>query len=303
MKIIKYFLALICSLGFIACSNVSYPNWYFSSNQDEYYLYGFGEAKNLQEAKAVALQDLAYGISLNLESNLEVKKQQLDSIFSSGVSNDIAISVNDIELDSIDFPLIEYSNDLIYIQARLNKERFTNKIKSDINDYATSIRGILNAVKSSNCNTLLPKDRKSLQDLLTKANLKNNLLLSFNEALVQQNLFNNVKTILEMESSADYTAYLETGSNREYELINSALMSEYGKFFNIIAKNPDLLHITNNIIINKNLGEITLNTIIKDCNDNVVFSTNLKANNETLEESIIRLRVQLYKKLLSWTNS
>lgn len=304
-KLLIYFLVIFGSLFFIACSgsSVAYPNWYLDSSTDNKYLYGVGEAENLTSAKLAALNDMASKISLNIQSNLNIRKEQIDSKVSSSFNNDIGINVNDIELDSVEYPLIEEVEGLFFVQARLLKSKVINKLNSDISSYSIDMINILNDIKNSKCSTMNPKHRFHLLNLSNNADHKSKQIVSLNGIVKQKQLLQSVKTMLESPPSAYYVSFASGGSSSSYTLVDNALINEYSKFFSIQPKSFDIYYIENTYNINNN--RILLNASIMDCNNNAIFSISLESSNDEKESNwhsnaIKRLQAQIYKKMLSW---
>ncbi|RAX53815.1 hypothetical protein CCY99_05380 [Helicobacter sp. 16-1353] len=306
----RYFLIIICVIAscfFIACSGtISYPDWYLKSQSDSRYLYGVGEADSLQDAKLAALNDLASKISLNIESNINIQKEQIDSKVTSKINNNVGINVSDIELDSVEHPIIEEIDGLFFVQARVEKVKIINKLNSDIDSSAIKINSILSDIKNSKCSTMSPKHREKLLELLALSDYKSQQISSLNGVVRQKQLLDNVANMLLHPPRAYYISFAKGGNSNDYKLVDNALMNEYNKFFSISSKDSDIYYIENRYDIHKTNTQVTiaLDSSIKDCNDNVVFNTTLEVVQDVKDKSIAiainRLKAQLYKKIYSW---
>lgn len=72
----KYFLSFLLSLVFLGCGGnpepLAYPSWYLNPPQNSSsYLYGAGEGKDIQTAKASALSSVAASLSITVSSELK----------------------------------------------------------------------------------------------------------------------------------------------------------------------------------------------------------------------------------------
>lgn len=301
------FIISINGILFIACggANINYPNWYLKSNQDSKYLYGVGEADTLQGAKSAALSDLASKISLNIESSLNIQKEQIDSKITSKVNNNVDINVSDIELDSIEHPIIDEIDGLFFVQARIEKVKIINKLNGDIDSNAIKINTILNDIKNSKCSTMSPKHRSNLLTLLAQSNYKSQQITALGGIIKQRQLLENVNNMLVHSPIAYYASFAKGGKSDDYKFVDNALINEYSKFFNIDTKASDIYYIENRYDISRTNAQIkiSLNASIKDCNANAIFNTTLEAqdsNDKSISDAINRLKVQLYKKIYSW---
>lgn len=303
------FLLIACVVFFIACSNdvapqINYPQWYIDGSNDTRFLYGYGESNSLKDAKARALEDLAQGISLTLESSLNVKKELKNDEVSSEIKSDIGISVDSIELDSAEFSIIDEVDGIFFVQVRLEKSKLIDKINNDINNIAIPIKNILNEVRDSGCNVISPRDKYTLQGLFDEANNNAKKIYALDGKVTQENLLKSTQLMLSFPSNALYEAYARGGSSKEYSLLNNAFMSEYAKFFKLHSQDStlkELFKIESNYVLNGR--EVNLITNIKDCNGAVIFEANLKAESAQINSSISRLKAQLYKKLNAWVIS
>ncbi len=300
----------VIAILFSACgvSGISYPLWYAQNNEDSRYLYGVGQADDLQSAKLMALNDLALQISMNIESSLNIHKQQIDSNISSKISNDIGISVNDIELDSVEYPLIENIDGVFFIQARMEKAKFISKLNSNVNTSLVAIKGLLGDIKTLNCNTISPKDKYKLQNLVNNVIWKNQQITSLGGKVKQSNLINVAQTIVSTPSSAYYVSFAHGGDSKDYQLIDNGLISEYTKFFSIVPKDTSAFYIENVYSVLKRDSTIQVKLVanIKDCNGSAIFSANVESStnaNQTMSDVVTRLKAQLYKKINTWVTT
>ncbi|RDU65465.1 LPP20 family lipoprotein [Helicobacter sp. MIT 14-3879] len=297
----KKLFFLIILFTIIACSSnpkIQYPEWYLNTPSNTNYIYGIGEGDNLKEAKIMAIEDIASKISLNIESSLEIEKKAIDSNISNKINSNIGISVDDIQLDNVEYINTEEINNRFFTQAKIKKELLTKKFNADIQKQIISIKNIINDIKTLGCNTYSPKEQYKLNELYSKANQKAKYILALEGNVVEKNILKNTKEILSQSSNAYYVSFAKNGNSNKYKDIDNALMSEYKKFFNITSKDETIYYIENIYYINNN--ELNLIINIKDCNGNVVFNTNLKDKNKNLTSAINRIKAQLYKKLSTW---
>lgn len=304
-----YSRALIL-LGFfiVSCSSVvQYPSWYLSTNEDSSYLYGVGSSNNLQDAKFEALNDIASQISLSVESDINISKEQKNENLSSSMSSNIGINVSNIELDSLEYPLVEEVDDVFFVQARIKKDIIISKLNSNINFYTTDINNILNSIKSSMCRTLSPKHKRSLSLFMSKINSYSKQIKSLGGVVSNQALIDSVNEVLQNQPTAYYASFVQGGKGDDYSLIETSLLNEYNKFFNIQSKDSNIYYIENRYNITRTINSIGIMfySSIKDCSNNVIFNTSIEVSQDSrdMNLAIDRLKAQLYKKMYSWIES
>ena len=302
------YLRVLVFFGFfiVSCSSVTqYPSWYLSSNEDSRYLYGVGSSNNLQDAKLEALNDLASQISLSIESDINISKEQKDENLSSTINSNIGINIGDIELDSLEYPLFEEIDDVFFVQARIKKEIIISKLNSNINLYTNDINRILNSIKSSKCRTLSPKHKYELSLFISKINSYSKQIKALGGVVANQILIDSVNEVLQHQPSAYYASFVQGGRSSDYSLIEDSLLSEYNKFFDIQSKDSNIYYIENkyNLTRTIDLVGIKFHTSIKDCSNNVVFNTSIEVDSKDVNLALDRLKAQLYKKIQAWVES
>ena len=144
-----------------------------------------------------------------------------------------------------------------------------------------------NEIKASNCSSILPKQKNTLQDLLNKISSANRKIIALD------GVENLTPSIIKEFYSLPLAAYYE--STNIDNVINKVLMGEYSKFFDISTKNKNIYKI-HSFYSKDSSNRIDFRTNIIDCNGNTVFSA--KIDNES---SIDRLKVRLYKSLLDYS--
>lgn len=301
----RYALAGGVAVLFVSCAGVSYPSWYVQSPQDSKYLYGVGEGANLQAAKLEALNDIAAQISVSMESSLNIQQSQISSgesqDFTSTIASQIGVRVESIELDNLEYPHIEESGDRVFVQARIEKAKVIAKFNANIESLAMRAREILKEVESSKCEAMLPSSRNKLLYLYQQIDSQAKKIRALNGKVAQENLIKNLANVIAISPSAYYRSFASGGNADAYRRIDSALLSEYGKFFTIKSKDSKIFYIENRYMIDEGGAHlVTLNVSIKDCNDNALFDMQIKSNERNIQDATERLKVQLYKKLKSW---
>lgn len=294
---------------FAACGagSPSYPSWYLKNEADSKYLYGVGEAEGLRAAKSAALNDLATKISLKLDSDLSIQKEQTNANLSSKTASNVEISVRDIELDAVEYPFVEEVGGVFFAQARLEKSKLLNKLSSELDAQTTQISGILNDIKAAKCTTISPKQKHKLANLYSEADYKSQQIRALGGAVRQSQLLGGVSSMLTFSPEASYTTLARGGGSEDYRAIDGALMGEFARFFSIVAANSGIFSIQNEYEVEKlsNKTSVKLGVSVKDCLGVAVFSESLEAAQDSrdLKPTISRLRAQLYKKLDSWVKS
>lgn len=302
---IKVFSFVFVGFLISSCSvSMQYPNWYLVGGEDSNYLYGVGSSSNLQDAKFEALNDMASQISLSIESDINISKEHSNDHFSSAVSSNIGVNINDVELDSLEYPQIDEIGNVFFVQARIKKEIVISKLNSNIDIYTTDIRNILNSIKYSNCRTLSPKHRYKLSLFMSKINLYAKQIKALNGKIINQALIDDVNLVLQNQPLAHYASFAQGGKTADYSLIQTAIANEYNKFFHIQKADSDIYYIENRYNISRGINKISisLHTSIKDCSNNIVFDTSIEASQDSRDINIAldRLKAQLYKKINSW---
>lgn len=291
---------ILCLITFIGCTT-SYPSWYLKQEYQNNYIYGVGEGKSLNEAKSLALSDIAAQISLEIKSSLDIKntytmENDTQDIYKQN-NNDINISVDDIGLNNIEYTNIEDINNIFYVKARIEKNALISKLNADISSYMKQIDIILDDTKTSSCSSLSPKHRNELNNITHNAEIKTMQIQSLkgNTPYAAK-----LKQIIALLSTAS-KAYISNNSQFDDELLDSALKTEYGKFFSLDNKASGDYNIVQSYEI-KGLDStnILLNVSINDCNNNAIFNTSIESSGKDKKSAIDRLKAQLYKKLYEW---
>ncbi len=116
MKITQFFFSILSILFFAACGGskeaqpVSYPSWYMNlPNNNGTSLYGVGEGRNIDEAKASALNAVAASLSTTVSSEFKKNESTLsfngnENAYHSAI-NTIKAQVKEIEFN--DYQVIE----------------------------------------------------------------------------------------------------------------------------------------------------------------------------------------------------
>lgn len=304
-----YYKALaFFGIFFVSCSSVTqYPSWYVSTNDDTSYLYGVGSSSNLQDAKFEALNDIASQISLSVESDISVSKEYSNDHFSSSTNSSIGVNVSDIELDSLEYPLIDEIDKTFFVQARIKKDIVISKLNTNINLYVVDINSIVDSIKNSRCRTLSPKHRYDLSLFMSKINLYSKQIRALQGVVSNQEVIDSINEFLQHKPIAYYVSFAQGGKGDDYSLIEASLLSEYNKFFDIQDKDSSIYYIENRYKITRMASSagIMLNASIKDCNGSTIFNTSIEASQDSrdINPVIDRLKAQLYKKIKSWVEN
>lgn len=301
----KVFNIALLGIFISSCSyNIEYPDWYLIGNEDSSYLYGVGSSNNLQDAKFEALNDIASQISLSIESDTNILKEQNNEHFTNIVSSNIGINVSDIELSSLEYSKIDKVDDIFFVQAKIKKEVVISKLNSNINTYITDINDILNSIKNSKCETLSPRHKYKLSLFMSKINLYVKQIKALGGNITNQSLVDNVNKLLQNQPLAYYVSFAKGGSSSDYSLIQTSITNEYNKFFSIQKSNPNIYYIENRYNVSRSINKLTVSlyTSIKDCNNNTIFNTSIESSQSSRDINIVldRLKAQLYKKINSW---
>lgn len=288
-----------------SCSSIiQYPDWYLRGNEDSNYLYGVGSSISLQDAKFEALNDIASQISINIESNTNILKEQNNEYFNSIVSSNIGINISDIELDSLEYLNIDKLDGVFFVKARIKKDVLISKLNSNIDIYVSDINTILNSIKYSNCKTLSPKHKHKLSLFMLKINSYVKQIKSLNGDVINQSLIDNVNSLLQNQPLAYYISFAKGGNSVDYSLIQTSITNEYNKFFSIQKSDSDIYYIENRYNVTRGINKIDvlLHTSIKDCNNNTIFNASIESSQPSRDINIVidRLKAQLYKKIISW---
>ena len=282
----KISLALTLIFFLSSCSKVDSIYSSLHENKNSTYLIGIGSSLNLNESKLFALNDLVSQISLDISSSLNLESKLLDSKSSKKIDSNIKINVNNITLDGVEFSINE-ANGIFFVKASIEKKKVINFLNELINEYISLAFEVVNEIKASNCSSILPKQKNTLQDLLNKISSANRKIIALD------GVENLTPSIIKEFYSLPLAAYYE--STNIDNVINKVLMGEYSKFFDISTKNKNIYKI-HSFYSKDSSNRIDFRTNIIDCNGNTVFSA--KIDNES---SIDRLKVRLYKSLLDYS--
>lgn len=302
MKLYHTIFSLLFILLLSACSStdsISYPIWYFNVNDSVDELYGVGASKNLADAKALALSDLASKISLKLDSSLNVDISKKNDDVSKTFRNEIQIISENITLLGLEYSKIEESQGMFFAQVRILKSKLISKLQSSNDELSLQVRDILQSIKHSSCHSITPHQKRILIELLNNL-VSNNLIITSLNGTINNRQVKTLQEILQTPILASYTSNTQGVDSYEYGLIDAALLSEYAKFYSIVPRQEAVYNIVNNYKLTKgNETDISLDIAIYDCNNNVIFSAHLKSSSQDLNNAIKRISAQLYKKLKS----
>ncbi|PAF44467.1 LPP20 family lipoprotein [Helicobacter sp. 11S02596-1] len=278
-----------CSSG-IAGGSVASPQWFLSAPKDGIYLYGNGSANSLEEAKKIALNDLASSIQVKINSNTAITNTQDDTKQSSSMSQNIQLSLSDLELQNIELKESAYQNNRYYAQVRVKKSILLQNLEHKYN----ALFGTLPAIVPQ-CASISLKDKNELEDLLARLGVLAQTILALKPNANLTSLTPYQKVL--QANSPNPLVHLVFSPTDDEALINS-LSGEYAKFFkNTSDKNTFVIK---NKLTTQSVGngiKITLEADFYDCNQKLFLHIEANETNETKEKAQNRLKVKLYKSL------
>lgn len=289
------FLFVGC-LGIHTSSSLVPPSWFTTPAQDTRFLYGHGSGKTLEESKQNAINDLALSVRVKINSNTFVTNTQENDNQNSNISQNIRLSLKDISLEGLEFSHNDYKNSQYYSQVKVPKKALAKTLKNQYDTLFFKLR----AFDTQACKTLSILDKKILSDLLEEANsLRETIyivapsasldsLVSYNEILKKNSPLPKARLVFSPQGEDD---------------IISAISSEYAKFVKNTSE-EDIQIAQNKISIAnvKDQIKISLQVDFKDCHNKIFFSFQIESIQDTKEDAIARLKVQLYKKLTDYSS-
>ncbi len=295
---ILYSIALM--LMMLGCSNHSAnpPSWYGKSVSSESSFVGFGSARDLDSAKANALNDIVTQLNVVVSSHFSSATQRQDSMLSYNSSSEVYLDNLGMELSNVSYTKSVLENQRYYVQAEIAKKSIIMQLQKSFN----STYSKLNTQNMNRCaSSLSIKDKtileRSLKDLQSYALLLQTLGSSTKS-------LQNLETILNVNTPLP-SAKLIVESNLPSDKISSDIAKELGYFYVIQGDSTHTLKATVKVDNpNSRNAKIDIIFSIHDCRNNPIFNTNVsfEANNtkEALSFASKRVSVQLYKKIQEW---
>ncbi len=289
---------MLCVLVCCGCVGSNPPSWFLNPQTSSDKFYGVGVGASLAQAKQVAMNDLAQSVQAQVSSNTNLTHIQSDDLLSTNLSQDITLNVTSLDLPNLKVSNQSYTKGEYYVQVSISKKDLLTPL---INDYTSKVN-TLKSISQTSCGALnlpefyrLNKETKILNNLYQtiKTIAPNQILDSapsqFDSVLAENLPLPKVQVVYQ-------------GSLDSYQHI---LSGEIAKFFRI-SNEGNLPIMENSVSITtsqtslKNTYEIQLNSVIKDCQGNVVFQTLIKEQQDSKENVFKRAGVVLYKKLLEY---
>lgn len=289
------FLFVGC-LGIHTSSSLVPPSWFTTPPQDARFLYGHGSGKTLEESKQNAINDLALSVRVKINSNTFVTNTQENDNQNSNISQNIRLSLKDISLEGLEFSHNDYKNSQYYSQVKVPKKALAKTLKNQYDTLFFKLRSF----DAQACKTLSILDKKILSDLLEEANSLRETIYVVAPSMRLDSLA-NYNEILEKNSPLPKTRLVFSPQSEED--IISAISSEYAKFVKNTSEEGTQIAQNKISITNiKDQIKISLQVDFKDCHNKVFFSFQIESTQDTKEDAIARLKVQLYKKLTDYAS-
>lgn len=259
----KFFLVVLSIFLLTACASnqkievttPKYPNWYINPQyEDQNYLYGVGEGKNIEEAIKSALVAISSRLSLNISSSSTVysksyrdfreyvTKESTQKIF----SNTENLKFNNYEI--LESKKISFNSFIINLQIK----------KIDLINSLTNEIKLLDELLQNQEKELLDKDPLTkyiaYKDIFNQYYSKINkieILKNLNKEFNEKNYFDKLNQIYSkmIKNKNTSTFYISNFTNNE--LISNKLKEEISKEFKVFEKNEALYEIEISSNINK----------------------------------------------------
>lgn len=271
------------------------PQWFLQNPNDNSYLYGNGSGKNIQEAKNNAINDIASNIKVKVNSNTTLINSEIDNKQTSNLSQNINLSLSNIQLQDIIQTQSEYKNHQYYIQIKVPKESIIQNLKQEYMNLYDSLAYLKQNKCSSisiNEESMLKHKLQSLSDLSQTLHVLSNQINLVSLGFYQQ--------ILKDNSPKPKAKIIFNTNDKEY---SNALNAEYAKFFINSDKN-NIQAITNTLAFSKEGDKIklSLEVNIQNCENKSILNFQISSKEKDKDDAIQRLKAQLYKKLKSYKN-
>ena len=109
------------------------PAWYTGTiNLDSDYLYGFGSGKSLDKAIINSLAYIANSLGTTVSTKTTLSTSLNNSIMSKSIDEEVKTSSSKIIFSDYQIVHKEQSQDVFYVQIKLNKQDLINKLKRNI---------------------------------------------------------------------------------------------------------------------------------------------------------------------------
>ncbi|RAX58952.1 hypothetical protein CCZ01_01815 [Helicobacter monodelphidis] len=302
MKSIGFILCGILVSFFAACvSSDAPPLWYFEHIQNTDKLYGYGSAKNDKDAKVAALNDLSSQLQLSLQSRYQLLTRQHNDLIEDTAYNSVSISVPRIQLKEVQYSKTEYHRGAYYVRAEISKDML---VKEYVQQHDAQIKKLqyLNQVACSDLNVReMTQLKMGLQELE-----RINIVL---DVLDHQQLQpSSYEEILQKNSPKPTLKFVMDINDEQYRLVvYNSLVKELSKFYRLDESALNTARAVVDIQHSSSGSVMGLEFSLQNCKVQPVLALRLssvygkRGPYENTKYNATRVGVQLYKKLLEWS--
>ena len=156
------------------------PSWYLnppSSTQNSFIGVGKGNTQN--EAKSVALEQIAGEISVNISSTLNIEKIAKNGVGSKTIQQNIQSTIINIQLSNVKIVQSKFIDNQFYVYVKVSKMELFYKHKAEFDRKVNKLRNILNNFFQQNP-ILYLKAENEFKETLNQAYAKLGLLRILN---------------------------------------------------------------------------------------------------------------------------
>ena len=276
--LIKLLVSTILLVLFTGCLpkknvEVDYPTWYNQIQKDSLmYLYGVGESETKKGATAIALNEVASKITVEIESSYSINTQMSGTKYTKSIKRNIKNNIKKIEFTN--YKIIKekvLNNNRYVVLVQVDRLDLASALKIKIDNKIKKFRSIVSTKYSNFTHKLkeLKKIQKSIESLKSDIFILNSL----DEMMNIKPLLKSLEKIeSKIESIKNKTTInVKSDNNDDYAKVLSSIITKEG--FSIVSNNATL-----NITIKSKEQKINSmgNKIIKASLEIVVLDKNKK---------------------------
>jgi len=181
------------------------------------YWYGSGRGSDINEARAVALQQIASKISVYVNSNFTSKQREFNRESSSEVESIINVKIKDIHFPGCDVVSEAHLNDACCVVVKVDKNKFLSDYQNKFDQVNISIENEYHQLNDSHVLEILKRKKKWELELEKAKNIAG-ILFTF-DTKKPQNIVNTTHMNYQNGINAKVDSakiYIQSGQHTQY---------------------------------------------------------------------------------------
>lgn len=269
------------------------PHWYESNPKNPAYFYGHGSGGSKDIAKQQALNDLASSIAVSVSSQTTSNTTRVNNTLDKRSSQRVKLVVDSVKFINVQTDKQECKRHTCYIRLKLDKNMFLNLL----GERYTNLYNTLTPLHPSRgCQGVFIKEKQQIQAILDQMVPMQEILSAYGRAPQSTQFYQDIIRANSPKPKANITFVGTTDPE-----IADAITGQYARFVQQTHA-PGFYSINNKIYESDANGQfhIGLEINIKDCQDQIIFSKQLSADQSTRGAAIERIKAQVFKQMRNY---